>query len=182
MQRMLDSEVFIKGNTRGFRDAAGDFAHHRFIKAGTFAVIGDWNFGEDREKLGAILSPIVKEVVIEQILLHHDAEKRGQAERIGAGAHSQMVISHLGGLGAAWIDRPAPLRIGRDVTQNRRARWKPCDCQGFLPTKTATSVCSKSPRTPVPNITCSTQNSPVFSCANALELKTIPSARRVDAP
>ena len=50
-----------------------------------------------------------------------------------------------------------------------RARGKPWDCHGFLPTKTATSACSKSPRMWPPNILPFTQNSPVFSWASAFD-------------
>ena len=49
-----------------------------------------------------------------------------------------------------------------------RAWGKPCDCHGFLPTNSATSQCSKSPRIEPPNIFPFTQNSPVFSWASAL--------------
>ncbi len=50
-----------------------------------------------------------------------------------------------------------------------RARGKLCDCHGFLPTKTTTSACSKSPLVWPPYIRPSTHISPVFSCARALE-------------
>ncbi len=50
-----------------------------------------------------------------------------------------------------------------------RARGMECDCHGFLPTNSARSQCSKSPRTIVPNIFPLTQNSPVFSWASAFE-------------
>ena len=60
-----------------------------------------------------------------------------------------------------------------------RARGMPWLCQGFLPTNTATSQCSKSARTMAPSIRSLTQNSPVFSWARALERNRAPSARRV---
>ena len=60
-----------------------------------------------------------------------------------------------------------------------RAWGKLCDCHGFLPTNTATSQCSKSPRTGVPNMRPLTQISPVFSWAMALERNLAPNARSV---
>ena len=60
-----------------------------------------------------------------------------------------------------------------------RAWGKLCDCHGFLPTKRATSQCSKSPRTGVPNMSPLTQTSPVFSWAMALERYFAPNARKV---
>ncbi len=50
-----------------------------------------------------------------------------------------------------------------------RACGMPWDCQGFFPMKSATSACSKSPRTMAPSIRALTQNSPVFSWARAFE-------------
>ena len=55
-------------------------------------------------------------------------------------------------------------------------------CQGFLPTKTATSACSKSARTMAPSIWELTQNSPVFSWARALERNRPPTARNRALP
>lgn len=60
-----------------------------------------------------------------------------------------------------------------------RARARPWLCHGFLPTKTATSASSKSPRTCVPSIFPFTQNSPVFSWASAFDRKREPIAARV---
>ena len=64
------------------------------------------------------------------------------------------------------MERAGSLAISRSVT---RARSKPWECHGFLPTKTATSACSKSGSGRPPNIWRSTQNSPVFSWARALD-------------
>ncbi len=61
-----------------------------------------------------------------------------------------------------------------------RARGMECECHGFFPMKSATSQCSKSARVAAtPIMRAPTQNSPVFSCANALERHREPSARRV---
>ena len=62
-----------------------------------------------------------------------------------------------------------------------RARAMPWLCHGFLPTKSATSASSKSPRTWVPSILPLTQNSPVFSWASAFERNREPMAARVPA-
>src|SRR5207253_4080615 len=63
---------------------------------------------------------IANELVIYQILLHQDAKNRGEAERISARTHRQMVVRHLGGLGASRIDyNERPFRIGRDIAQDR---------------------------------------------------------------
>ena len=62
---------------------------------------------------------------------------------------------------------PAARRVHWDVLVRARAiEWL---CHGFLPMNRATSACSKSARTIVPSIRPLTQNSPVFSCASALE-------------
>ena len=50
-----------------------------------------------------------------------------------------------------------------------RARGKLCDIHGFLPTNTDTSACSNSPRVCPPYSWTSTQFSPVFSWASALD-------------
>ena len=73
------------------------------------------------------------------------------------------------------IERFGSLAISFNVV---RACGKPCVCHGFLPIKKATSVFAMSPRTPVPNIFPLTQNSPVFSCASALERCLLPIAAR----
>ena len=53
----------------------------------------------------------------------------------------------------------------------------PCDCQGFLPTNSASSQCSKSPVAKFPIIRSDTQNCPVFSWASALDRYFPPRAR-----
>ena len=51
-----------------------------------------------------------------------------------------------------------------------RARGMEWEFHGFLPRNSATSQCSKSARIIAePNMRWATQNSPVFSCARALE-------------
>lgn len=62
--------------------------------------------------------------------------------------------------------RAGSLAISLSVT---RARGIECECQGFLPRKSATSQCSKSARVEAPIMRSETQSSPVFSCASALE-------------
>ena len=66
--------------------------------------------------------------------------------------------------------RPGSFAISFRTT---RARGKPCDFHGFLPTKIATSACSKSGvvwQRERPKSCPSTQNSPVFSCASAFDM------------
>ena len=66
-----------------------------------------------------------------------------------------------------------------------RARGNPWDCQGFLPTKTSTSASSHSPvvwHAGRPKSWPSTQNSPVFSWARALDWYLEPKAARVARP
>ena len=101
-----------------------------------------------------------------------DAEHRGEQPRVGAradlrGGCRRARPSRCGAGRSTISARPGSLAISLSVA---RARGKPCDCHGFLPTNTATSACSKSPldaarRSSWP----STQNSPVFSWASALE-------------
>ncbi len=56
------------------------------------------------------------------------------------------------------------------VFKKTRACGIEWEFHGFFPRKSATSQCSKSARIiAVPNIRCATQNSPVFSCASALD-------------
>ncbi len=74
------------------------------------------------------------------------------------------------------MDRSGSRAIAFNVV---RACGKLCDCHGFLPTKTATSACSMSPRTKPPRILPLTQNSPVFSCASAFERYRLPRTARV---
>ena len=76
-------------------------------------------------------------------------------------------------------ERAGSLAMLRSVS---RACGKLCDCHGFLPTNTATSQCSKSPRTGVPSISPLTHASPVFSCAIALDRYFAPNARSVAVP
>ena len=76
-------------------------------------------------------------------------------------------------------DRPGSRAISFSVV---RARGMPWLCHGFLPTKTATSACSKSARTIAPSIWSLTQNSPVFSWARALERNRPPTARSESIP
>ena len=64
------------------------------------------------------------------------------------------------------IERCGSLAISRRTT---RARGKLCDIHGFLPTNTATSACSNSPRVWPPYSCASTHASPVFSWASAFE-------------
>ena len=71
------------------------------------------------------------------------------------------------------IDRSGSLAIAFSVV---RACGMPWLIHGFLPTNSATSQCSKSPRTGVPSMRPLTQNSPVFSWASALERKRAPNA------
>jgi len=86
-----------------------------------------------------------------QLLLDEDGAQRGQQPGVAARAHLQVEIGELGGLGTARVDHDQrPGRILGDVPQRQAAWGKLCDCQGFLPTNTATSQCSKSPRTGVP--------------------------------
>jgi hypothetical protein len=75
------------------------------------------------------------------------------------------------------ILRAGSLAISRSVTRACGIEW---ECHGFFPMKTATSQCSKSPRTMPPNILPFTQNSPVFSWARAFERYTVPRAASVD--
>ncbi len=74
------------------------------------------------------------------------------------------------------IERAGSLAMFLSVS---RAWGMLCDCHGFLPTNRATSQCSKSPRTGVPNMSPLTQISPVFSCAMALERNFAPNALSV---
>ena len=112
-----------------------------------------------------------EERVVDEPLLHDRAEQRREAPGVGAGAHPQVEVGHLGGLGA----RPGRSRSARargpwrSRAASTRARGKLCDCHGFLPMNTATSACSKSPRVWPPYSCESTNHSPIFSCASALE-------------
>ena len=64
-------------------------------------------------------------VVADQILLREDAKNRREAESVGARTHAQMVIRHLGGLGATRIDHDErAVRIGRDVAEDRTCALK----------------------------------------------------------
>ena len=62
--------------------------------------------------------------------------------------------------------RAGSREISRRVRRARGIEW---ECHGFLPRKSATSQRSKSARVAPPMVRCATQNSPVFSCASALE-------------
>ena len=62
--------------------------------------------------------------------------------------------------------RPGSRAISFSVVRACGMLW---DIHGFLPTNIATSACSKSARVNVPSILPLTQNSPVFSCARALD-------------
>ena len=84
---------------------------------------------------------------VEQVLLDEHREQRGQA------ATRRCPGAPAGGCRPARRSRCA---AGRSTISARsgslaisfsivRARGKPCDCHGFLPTNTATSACSKSP-------------------------------------
>ena len=76
-------------------------------------------------------------------------------------------------------DRPGSRAISFSVVRAWGMLWL---CQGFLPTNTATSACSKSARTIVPSMWWLTQNSPVFSWARALERNRPPTARNSALP
>ena len=77
------------------------------------------------------------------------------------------------------IARPGSAAIALSVV---RACGMPWEIHGFLPTKNATSQCSKSPRSGVPNILPMTSTSPVFSCEMALARNRTPSALSVADP
>ena len=74
------------------------------------------------------------------------------------------------------IERAGSLAIALSVV---RAWGMPWLSQGFLPTNSATSQCSNSPRTGVPSIRPLTSASPVFSWAMALERNLAPKALSV---
>ena len=74
------------------------------------------------------------------------------------------------------IDRSGSLAIALSVV---RACGIPWLIHGFLPTNSATSQCSNSPRTGVPSMWPLTSASPVFSWAMALDRKRAPNALSV---
>ena len=148
-------------------------ARRSSVDAGDRAVAGDVDRAEVRAHLvdaGGVLG-----------------QPRGRSTRPSCTSTAPMAARHQASVpGRTWRWRSASsavsVRRGSMTISARagsraisfsvvRARGKPCDCHGFLPTKTPTSACSKSPRTWVPSIWPLTQNSPVFSWASALERK-----------
>jgi hypothetical protein len=69
-----------------------------------------------------------------------------RAPRVRARAHLQVHVGHLRRLGAPRVDHDQrPRGVFAAISfSTTRARGKPWDCQGFLPTNIATSACSKS--------------------------------------
>ena len=147
VRRLLDAEVLEDRHARRAREAARHLAHQRLGHARARGVVGDRNVASASRTVSKPVAWSRREVVIDEILLHEHGEERAQAERVGAGAHLQ-VDSRRARRSRCGADRsrsacaPDPAAISFSVT---RARGKPCDCHGFLPTNTATSACSKSP-------------------------------------
>jgi hypothetical protein len=92
---------------------------------------------------------LVEPSPVDEALLH---DRRGDHRReqpgVAARAHLQVEVGELGGLGAARVDDDhRPRRVAAISLSVVRACGMPWLCHGFLPTNTATSACSKSPRT-----------------------------------
>src|SRR5579862_6782619 len=116
MERLLDAEVFVNGDARGTSDSAGDVAHQSFDDTRPRAVVRNWHLVQRGKQFVAVLRALANIVVTDQILLDKHAKNRPEAESVGAGAHAQMEIRHLSGLGATRIDHnESAARIDGDV-------------------------------------------------------------------
>ncbi|MFC5099694.1 hypothetical protein [Kibdelosporangium philippinense] len=118
-----------------------------FVDAAPKCVVGDLDMGELLEHRGGAGRVLVEESLIDQAFLHYAGEQGGEAPRVRARLDLQVEVREIGGLGPhrsiTTNDRAGSRSISLSTT---RARGKPCDCHGFLPTKTETSACSKSGR------------------------------------
>ena len=170
VQVHLHAQVFDHRHALGPRDAFGHLAQQGDVDAAGLGAVGHRDALQDLGHTGVAGRVLGQPLLGDQPFLDQDRCQRGQAPRIGARAHGEVVVRHLGGLAAARVDDDhrafGSFWISRRIT---RVRAKPCDWNGFLPRKTETSACSKSPCTPAPIILPCTQASPVFSCARALE-------------
>ena len=171
VRRHLDAEILEHRDAGSAGDTPRNLAHQSLGQSGARAVISDRNLAQSIEEVGAAGRMFAQKIMRDEIFLHHHRKQRAQAKRIGAGP--QLADDNRPARQSrSGADRS---RSARDLDRRKfcaasgRALWKPCDCHGFLPTKTATSACSKSGEGRPPVRRPSTQNSPVFSCASALE-------------
>ena len=110
-------------------------------------------------------------VARDQVLLHEHADQRGEQQRVGAGLHLEVDVGDLGGLGAARIDHDQAARgVLRDLAQrDARARDAVREPR-VLAEEERRPRSARSRRASSRRASSSaTQNSPVFSCASALE-------------
>ena len=176
VQVHLHAEVFDHRDAAGVRNALGRPAQQRFVDAADVRVVRHRRFA------AAPRPPVRKPMVCSSIQVRATRPSCTMMAASAARHHASVP-----GRTARWMSAIAAVSLRRgSMTISVRAgsfwisrritrvRAKPCDCQGFLPTKTATSQCSKSPWMPEPVILPCTQASPVFSCASALDRYWMP--------
>ncbi len=116
----LHAEVFDHRHALRARDALGDPAQQRLVDAAAARVVGHRDRPQrrlDRIEARRVLS---EPVTREKVLLHENRGERGEAPRVGAGAHREMDVRHGSGLAAARIDDDQ--RARRIVPDRREQR------------------------------------------------------------
>ena len=99
-------------------------AHQLVVDAAARGVLGDRQLGERGEHRLAAGRVLGEEGVVDEPLLNDDPEQRGEAPRVGARAHPEVEVGHLGRLGAHRVDHDQrALRVLGELAQrDPRAR------------------------------------------------------------
>ena len=120
METHLHPQVLEEGDTLRDRDASRRTADHRLVDAAPVGVVADVEAAEQLFDLDQSVSMVIEPGPIDQPLLDQHCHHRREAERVGAGAHLEVEVGELGGLGPTRIeDNHAACGIVGDLFQHR---------------------------------------------------------------
>ena len=119
MQVHLHAQVFDHRHALGPRDALGHLAQQGDVDAAGLGAVGHRDALQDLGHAGVAGGVLGQPLLGDQTFLDQDRCQCGQAPRIGARAHGEVVVRHLGGLAAARVDDDhRAIRVLLDLAQD----------------------------------------------------------------
>jgi hypothetical protein len=170
----LNSEVLEDRHALRIADAPSGLTNQLLGHTGNFAVLRDWDLLERADHVIGTDDVLLDPRMIDSILLNQDPSERSKQPCVRSWFHLQMDVRHLGGFRSTWIDddHGAIGVLGHLLERDPRARnavGLPRILADEDTDLAVLEVRSKSARVIVPIRQPPTQNSPVFSCAKALD-------------
>lgn len=133
MRSLLHAQVLIDGHTGRGCDQASGTTQLRLLQPARRGVPADGDSAQSVQHRTDVGEVLVCEVMVDEVFLHDDAEQRGQAPGIGAGAYLQVDVGQVGGLGAHRVDHDhGASGILGDVLQYGASSGHPMGLVGVL--------------------------------------------------